>query len=46
MLLVADSALDEASIYIMRIFLDIDDRAENKIDLLGEFEERLVEIEK
>jgi hypothetical protein len=46
MFLVTDRAFDEASIDIMRVFLDINDGAENEIDFLGEFEERLVEIEK
>jgi hypothetical protein len=45
-LLVADSAFHEASIDIVRVFFDIHDGAENEVDLLCEFEKRLVEIEK
>jgi len=45
-LLVADSAFDEASVNIVRVFFDIDDGAENEVDFLREFEKRLVEVKK
>jgi hypothetical protein len=44
-LLVADSALDEASIDVVRVFLNVDNGTEHEINFLGEFEEGLVEIE-
>jgi hypothetical protein len=46
MFLVAHSAFDEASIHVARVFLEVHDRAENEIDFLSEFKERLVEVEK
>ena len=43
--LVADGAFDEADVHVFGIFLDIHDRAEDEVDLAGEVDEELVEVE-
>ena len=43
--LVADGAFDEADVHIVRISLEVHDRAVNELDLAGEFDEKFVEVE-
>jgi len=43
--LVADGAFDEAHIHVLRVFLHVNKRAEDEVNLRGEFDEELVEVE-
>jgi hypothetical protein len=44
-ILVADSAFDEADIHVSRILLHIDDGAVNDVGIFDEFHQELVEVQ-
>jgi hypothetical protein len=43
--LIANGTFDEAEVNVCGVFLDVHDRAEDKLDLAGEFDKELVKVE-